>query len=219
MQKIANLQYNADARDKNYTFGEFGDSTKEEQVMALLAMSHTKNEQMIYEIMRAETGQAMTNVGAFSIRHLMNQSGLHNCGSIRRAITGLLEKKSLDRQKVAGDSKRSIVIYVVYNPLEIFTRREAAGLRIAPKQVLKECPGNFGSVLMTERLVEQYRLSRREAQVVLQCSEGLTNAEIGSRLFIQEETVKFHLRNIFIKIGVKRRTELMALLFRQNSAG
>jgi DNA-binding CsgD family transcriptional regulator len=55
-------------------------------------------------------------------------------------------------------------------------------------------------------------LSRREAQVALCCVEGLTNAEIGTRLSVTEQTVKFHLRNIFVKFKVKRRAELISRL-------
>ena len=55
-------------------------------------------------------------------------------------------------------------------------------------------------------------LSRREAQVALACAEGMTNSEIGRRLSIGEQTVKFHLRNIFAKFGVRRRTELISRL-------
>jgi len=44
--------------------------------------------------------------------------------------------------------------------------------------------------------------------------EGLTNAAIGTRLQVSEQTVKFHLRNIFVKFGVKRRAELVSRMFR-----
>jgi len=40
----------------------------------------------------------------------------------------------------------------------------------------------------------------------------MTNAQIGDRLCISEQTVKFHLRHIFIKYGVKRRAELISRL-------
>lgn len=59
-----------------------------------------------------------------------------------------------------------------------------------------------------------YDLSRREAQVALCCAEGLTNAEIGDRLCITEQTVKFHMRHLFIKFGVRRRGELISRLLR-----
>jgi DNA-binding CsgD family transcriptional regulator len=42
--------------------------------------------------------------------------------------------------------------------------------------------------------------------------EGLSNAEIGKRLQISEQTVKSHLRRVFDKFGVRRRTELVSRL-------
>jgi len=62
------------------------------------------------------------------------------------------------------------------------------------------------------RIAERKDLSRREAEVALCCAEGLTNVEIGKRLYISEQTVKFHLRHIFVKYGVRRRTELISQL-------
>ncbi|HEX4817318.1 MAG TPA: response regulator transcription factor [Nonomuraea sp.] len=49
-------------------------------------------------------------------------------------------------------------------------------------------------------------LSRREAEVLALVARGLTNAEIGRRLFISEATVKTHLLRVFGKLGVSDRT-------------
>ena len=38
-------------------------------------------------------------------------------------------------------------------------------------------------------------------------AEGLTNAEVAERLHISENTVKFHLQNIYQRLGVTNRTE------------
>ncbi len=75
------------------------------------------------------------------------------------------------------------------------------------------------STQVIDQLVQRHNLSRRQAQVALKCAEGLSNAEIGAKLLIRQETVKFHLRNIFIKFGVKRRTELIVHLFQQELTG
>jgi DNA-binding NarL/FixJ family response regulator len=49
-------------------------------------------------------------------------------------------------------------------------------------------------------------LSAREREVLELVAEGLTNAEIGRRLFIGEATVKTHLVRVFGKLGVSDRT-------------
>lgn len=49
-------------------------------------------------------------------------------------------------------------------------------------------------------------LSTREAEVLALVAEGLTNAQIGERLYIGQATVKTHLLRIFTKLGVSDRT-------------
>lgn len=59
-----------------------------------------------------------------------------------------------------------------------------------------------------ERLVEP--LSFREIEVLQLISEGLTNPEIASRLYLSLNTVKVHTRNIYGKMGVNNRTQAAA---------
>jgi DNA-binding CsgD family transcriptional regulator/tetratricopeptide (TPR) repeat protein len=54
-------------------------------------------------------------------------------------------------------------------------------------------------------------LTPTELDVVHLVAEGLTNPEIGSRLFISRATVKTHLSHVYAKLGVSNRTELAAL--------
>jgi DNA-binding NarL/FixJ family response regulator len=49
-------------------------------------------------------------------------------------------------------------------------------------------------------------LSAREIQVLKLIAEGLRNKEIGTRLCIAEDTVKIHIKHIFIKLQVEDRT-------------
>ncbi|WP_158498600.1 LuxR C-terminal-related transcriptional regulator [Martelella endophytica] len=49
-------------------------------------------------------------------------------------------------------------------------------------------------------------LSRREAEVLSLLAEGLPNKAIARRLNVGEPTVKFHLKNLFAKLGVSRRS-------------
>jgi DNA-binding NarL/FixJ family response regulator len=50
-------------------------------------------------------------------------------------------------------------------------------------------------------------LTRRELQVLQLAAEGYSNAEIASALWVAEQTVKFHLSNIYRRLGVGNRTQ------------
>ena len=50
-------------------------------------------------------------------------------------------------------------------------------------------------------------VSERESMVLSALARGLSNREIGKELWITEQTVKFHLRNLYRKLGVSNRTE------------
>jgi DNA-binding NarL/FixJ family response regulator len=54
-------------------------------------------------------------------------------------------------------------------------------------------------------------LSEREREFLALVARGLTNAQIADQLSVSEHTVKFHLQNIFQKLGVANRTEAARL--------
>ncbi|WP_281286971.1 helix-turn-helix transcriptional regulator [Nonomuraea turkmeniaca] len=53
-------------------------------------------------------------------------------------------------------------------------------------------------------------LGKREAEVARLVADGLSNRQIGARLFISEHTVDSHIRNILDKLGFNSRTQIAA---------
>jgi predicted ATPase/class 3 adenylate cyclase/DNA-binding CsgD family transcriptional regulator len=76
--------------------------------------------------------------------------------------------------------------------------RRGRGPRVRP-------PGGWASLTPTE------------AKLVEHIAEGLTNREIGERMFISRETVKTHLSHVFRKLDVHSRTELAARVSRRGT--
>ena len=60
--------------------------------------------------------------------------------------------------------------------------------------------------------IEKHKLSSREIEVLNLIIKGASNGEISDELFISENTVKFHVRNILKKTGCSNRTELLTTL-------
>jgi len=58
-------------------------------------------------------------------------------------------------------------------------------------------------------------LSHREMEVLQLLTKGRSNKEIGSALFLTEDTVKAHLKTLFVKLGVQDRTEAAITAIRQ----
>jgi ATP/maltotriose-dependent transcriptional regulator MalT len=55
-------------------------------------------------------------------------------------------------------------------------------------------------------------LTAQERQVAQFAREGMSNSEIGARLFLSQHTVAYHLRKVFSKLGISSRRELAAAL-------
>jgi len=64
-----------------------------------------------------------------------------------------------------------------------------------------------------------HALTAREREIVRLVALGLRNAEVGKRLHISEQTVKTHLNNVFRKLGIQDRIELVLYSVRSGMIG
>ena len=54
-------------------------------------------------------------------------------------------------------------------------------------------------------------LTERESELLSLLSTGMTNRELGSHLYVSENTVKTHLRSLYAKLGVRNRAQAASL--------
>ncbi len=83
----------------------------------------------------------------------------------------------------------------------------ARGELVAPRELLRY-------VLTNDQSGDLAALSVRQREILGYVVEGLSNAEIGRRLYLSESTIKQHLRAAYKLLGVSNRTEA-ANLFRR----
>ena len=58
-----------------------------------------------------------------------------------------------------------------------------------------------------KRMDGTYELTPRQLEIVGLLTEGLSNKQIGQRLYLSEDTVKTQLKRAFIKLGAENRVE------------
>ncbi len=68
---------------------------------------------------------------------------------------------------------------------------------------------------LTQQTENIEQLTNREVQLLSWMVEGYSNKAIAQQLFISENTVKYHIKNIFQKLEVQNRTEAVAFALRE----
>jgi DNA-binding NarL/FixJ family response regulator len=67
--------------------------------------------------------------------------------------------------------------------------------------------------------VGEFSLTEREVEILGLVASGSTNSEVARQLWVTEQTVKFHLRNIYRKLGVANRTQASHFAYVNRLAG
>ena len=104
-----------------------------------------------------------------------------------------------DTERIRAALKRGASAYIVktVNPLDL-----PAALRQAVQPTIY-----FGLPPEEDDPAAAAGLTERETAMLRALARGLSNAAISKEFWVTEQTVKFHLTNIYRKLGVKNRTE------------
>jgi DNA-binding CsgD family transcriptional regulator len=90
--------------------------------------------------------------------------------------------------------------------LEVFDRLQAKPMADRARAMLRELGRRTATVPSDH---SRRRLSGREEEVARLVAQGLSNAEVGERLFISSRTVATHLHHIYRRLGLRSRAALI----------
>ncbi|MFE8886498.1 response regulator [Pseudarthrobacter enclensis] len=129
------------------------------------------------------------------------------------------------------NTRQAILVFTTYDSDADIVRAVDAGAMgyllkdAAPGEIFAAVRGavqgrSVMSPPVASRLFQQLRnpdwiLTPREAELLGLLTEGLSNRELGRRLFISEATVKTHLAHIYAKLGVETRAAAIATAIRR----
>ena len=118
-----------------------------------------------------------------------------------------------DPQVIASAFRRGAHAYILksVNPFDL----PAAIRQIVDKTVIHpSTAAHDGSAPATR----PGGLSEKEVAVLVELCNGHTNKQIAANLWLSEQTVKFHLRNIYRKLGINSRTEALRYAYEHDLA-
>jgi DNA-binding NarL/FixJ family response regulator len=127
-----------------------------------------------------------------------------------------------ERLTAAGCATRVLVLTTFDLDEYVFgaLRAGASGflLKDAAPEVTRRLIAAFTGGAATPTTPELDVLTERERQVLRLVAEGLTNAEIGGRLFITPGTAKVHVARLLYKLGARDRVQLVIIAHRAGLA-
>jgi len=119
-------------------------------------------------------------------------------------LVSLTLRLFIDREHADVYTLVNVLTMILYNFLPLIWLRRFGGLL-----GMNEISGKSFDVSLD--LCERFGISAREQEIIQQVCQGKSNREIARDLFISQQTVKDHNKNIFRKTGVKNRVQLVNL--------
>jgi DNA-binding CsgD family transcriptional regulator len=101
------------------------------------------------------------------------------------------------------------VLAVIFTAVGIYLgmRWHRAKEVVVVKEVQVPVPMPAAAFALNQEKLAELGITPREHEILTLIAEGLSNREIGERLFVSENTVKTHSSRLFEKLGVNRRVQ------------
>lgn len=142
----------------------------------------------------------------------VNMPGMNNLDGLSELVTaypqipiamisGIIKRNEVQRSFALG-AKGFIPKTMNGNALLSVLKMIINGTKYVPEIILQE-PGSHDDAPHTDLL------SQRETEVLQELFKGHSNKLIAKNLYIEETTVKLHLRSLFNKLGANNRTEVV----------
>jgi DNA-binding CsgD family transcriptional regulator len=89
---------------------------------------------------------------------------------------------------------------------------DSIGMNAFAARARREMKATGDTMQEDARAADDRQLTAQEAQVARLALDGLSNSEIGARLFVSARTVQYHLSKVFAKLGINSRSQLDRVL-------
>ena len=86
--------------------------------------------------------------------------------------------------------------------------RCASAAHRGPRDIQPNRCAGTGENVRKQAVSSAGELTAQEARIARRAGDGLTNEEIGAQLFVSTHTVEWHLRKVFVKLGITSRRQL-----------
>ena len=178
--------------------------------------------QRLRRIARAQHGSYLPAAAALAEGRICVASGrgdaracLHSAldGFARAQLPMELARTRLEMAYASAERSPEVAIAEGKAALEEFERLDAARYADAASALLR----SLGAPIRTGPKGVG-ALTRREAEVLQLIGAGLSNSEIGDRLYITRKTVEHHVGNVLSKLGLRNRAEAVGYALRRETS-
>ncbi len=191
----------------------------------------------LFELVEAATRTGHTEEGAQAAQRLGERAGASGTdwglGALAHAQALLADDDDADRlftEAIGRLQRTRVVVHLARTRLSYGEWLRRANRRVDARSQLNAAHDAFttmgahgfaerarrelmatGEKVRKEPVKTGGELTAQEGQIARLAADGLTNQEIGAQLFISTHTVEWHLRKVFVKLGISSRRQLRTM--------